>query len=127
MLEPEYSIPQLLDAGAVPPGVGFLAALEAQGYLADPGAAPTTVLDGWSVAQAAASGAAAAKLLLPYHPDHPSPSIRSTSPPRCSPSVGASASRSCSNRCSSAWPIHATAPPWCSAPPGASRRSAPTC
>ena len=70
MLEPEYSIPQLLDAGAVPPGVGFLAALEAQGYLADPGAAPTTILAGWSVAQAAASGAAAAKLLLPYHPDH---------------------------------------------------------
>jgi tagatose-1,6-bisphosphate aldolase len=70
MLEPEYSIPQLLDAGAVPPGVGFLAALEAQGYLADPGAAPTTLLPGWSVAQAAASGAAAAKLLLPYHPDH---------------------------------------------------------
>lgn len=70
MLEPEYSIPQLLDAGAVPPGVGFLAALEAQGYLADPGAAPTTLLPGWSVAQAAASGAASAKLLLPYHPDH---------------------------------------------------------
>ena len=70
MLEPEYSIPQLLDAGAVPRGVGFLAALEAQGYLADPGAAPTTLLPGWSVAQAAASGAAAAKLLVPYHPDH---------------------------------------------------------
>jgi tagatose 1,6-diphosphate aldolase len=70
MLEPEYSIPQLLDAGAVPEGVGFLAALEAQGYLADPGASVTTLLPGWSVAQAAASGAAAAKLLLPYHPDH---------------------------------------------------------
>jgi tagatose-1,6-bisphosphate aldolase len=71
MLEPELSIPQLLDAGVVPDGVGFLAALEAQGYLADPGAAPTAVLDGWSVAQAAASGAAACKLLVPYHPDHP--------------------------------------------------------
>jgi tagatose-1,6-bisphosphate aldolase len=71
MLEPEYSIPQLLDAGAVPDSVGFLAALESQGYLADPGAGPTTVLDGWSVEQAAASGAAACKLLLPYHPDHP--------------------------------------------------------
>jgi tagatose-1,6-bisphosphate aldolase len=71
MLEPECSIPQLLDAGAIPDGVGFLAALESQGYLADPGAAPTSVLDGWSVAQAAASGAAACKLLLPYRPDHP--------------------------------------------------------
>ncbi len=32
MLEPEYSIPQLLEAGVVPAGVGFIAALEAQGY-----------------------------------------------------------------------------------------------
>lgn len=70
MLEPEYSIPELLDAGVVPDGVGFTAALEAQGYLDDPGAGPTTLLDGWSVAQAAACGAAAAKLLVPYHPDH---------------------------------------------------------
>ena len=71
MLEPEYSIPQVVEAGALPEGVGFLAALESQGYLADPGAGPTTLLDGWSVAQAKASGASAAKLLLPYHPDRP--------------------------------------------------------
>ena len=71
MLEPEYSIPQLIDAGAVAEGVGFLAALESQGYLADPGAGPTSLLDGWSVELAAASGAAACKLLLPYHPDAP--------------------------------------------------------
>jgi tagatose 1,6-diphosphate aldolase len=71
MLEPEYSIPQLVDDGSLAPGVGFLAALESQGYLADPSASPTTLLDGWSVEQAAASGAAAAKLLLPYHPDAP--------------------------------------------------------
>lgn len=67
MLEPEYSIPQVLDVLA--PGVGFLAALESQGYLADPSAEPTSLY--WSVADAAASGAAALKLLLPYHPDHP--------------------------------------------------------
>lgn len=71
MLEPEYSIPHLIDDGSLAPGVGFLAALESQGYHADPSAAPTSVLDGWSVEQAAASGAAAAKLLLPYHPDAP--------------------------------------------------------
>ncbi|MDX2378320.1 MAG: DUF2090 domain-containing protein [Acidimicrobiia bacterium] len=71
MLEPEYSIPQVPDAGVLPDGVGFFAALESQGYLGDPGAAPTTVLDGWSVALAKASGAAVAKLLLPYHPDRP--------------------------------------------------------
>jgi len=67
MLEPEYSIPQLVDA--LPSGVGFLAALESQGYLSDPEASPTTILDGWSVEQAKASGAASAKLLLPYRPD----------------------------------------------------------
>ena len=71
MLEPEYSIPQVIDAGVLPDNVGFLAALESQGYLGDPGAAPTTILDGWSVEAAVASGAAGAKLLLPFHPDHP--------------------------------------------------------
>lgn len=65
MLEPEYSIPQVVDALA--PGVGFIAALESQGYLADPGTSPTTLR--WAPAAAAAAGAAAAKLLLPYHPD----------------------------------------------------------
>lgn len=69
MLEPEYSIPQVADAGALPEGIGFVAALESQGYLGELGSAPTTVLDGWSVEAAAASGAAATKLLLPYHPD----------------------------------------------------------
>jgi len=71
MLEPEYSIPQLLDDGSLAEGVGFLAALESQGYLGDPSAAPTSILAGWSVEQAAASGASAAKLLLPYRPDAP--------------------------------------------------------
>jgi tagatose-1,6-bisphosphate aldolase len=69
MLEPEYSIPQVLDAGVLPDGVGFLAALESQGYLDDPEQSVTTILEGWSVEQAAASGAAAAKLLLAYRPD----------------------------------------------------------
>jgi tagatose-1,6-bisphosphate aldolase len=71
MLEPEYSIPQVIESGALPDGVGFLAALESQGYLEDPGAKPTTILAGWSIQQASASGATAAKLLLPYHPDRP--------------------------------------------------------
>lgn len=68
MLEPEYSIPQLLD-GTLPAGVGFTAALEAQGYAADPEAAATQILDGWSVEAAAACGASAAKLLVFYRPD----------------------------------------------------------
>ena len=69
MLEPEYSIPQVIDAGALPAGVGFLAALESQGYLDEPEKSPTTILDGWSIEQAKDSGAAAAKLLLAYRPD----------------------------------------------------------
>ena len=71
MLEPEYSIPQLLD-GTLPDGVGFTAALEAQGYAADPEAAATQILEGWSVEAATACGAAAAKLLVLYRPDRPS-------------------------------------------------------
>jgi tagatose 1,6-diphosphate aldolase len=76
MLEPEYSIPQLVDDGSLAEGVGFIAALEAQGYLGDPSAGPTSVLAGWSVEAAAKSGAAAAKLLLPYHPDRPLASLQ---------------------------------------------------
>lgn len=71
MLEPEYSIPQVIDAGALPPGVGFTAALESQGYLGNPGAGPTTLLEGYSVERAKASGASCAKLLLQYRPDRP--------------------------------------------------------
>jgi tagatose-1,6-bisphosphate aldolase len=69
MLEPEYSIPDVVRV--LPRGVGFTAALEDQGYLADPSARPTRILPGWSIRQARESGAAAVKLLLPYHPDAP--------------------------------------------------------
>lgn len=71
MLEPEYSLPQLINVGAVKGSQGFMAALEAQGYMQDPWAGPTTMLDGWSVEAAKKMGASAAKLLLPYHPDRP--------------------------------------------------------
>ena len=71
MLEPEFSIPEVIDAGAVPPGVGVIAALEAQGYHDDPASSPTRVLDGWSPAHARDAGAAMVKLLLPYRPGAP--------------------------------------------------------
>ncbi|MEP6660756.1 MAG: hypothetical protein ABJD24_12645, partial [Acidimicrobiales bacterium] len=71
MLEPEYSVPQVPNSGVLPDGVGFTVALEDQGYLADPGARPTRVMPGWSVAATVASGAAAAKLLVPYRPGAP--------------------------------------------------------
>lgn len=71
MLESEYSIPQVIDAGALPSGVGFIAALEAQGYMGDLGGRPTELLANWSPEQAREAGASACKLLLPYHPDRP--------------------------------------------------------
>ena len=71
MLDPEYSIPQVIDAGALPDGVGFVAALEAQGYMADLGEGCTQLLDGWSPSAARDAGASACKLLLPFHPDRP--------------------------------------------------------
>lgn len=71
MLESEYSIPQVIDAGALPLGVGFVAALEAQGYMGDLGARPTQLMANWSPSAARAAGASACKLLLPFHPDRP--------------------------------------------------------
>jgi len=69
MLEPEYSIPELVDR--LPTGTGFTAALESQGYSADPSSVPTELLGGWSVEQAKASGASAAKLLAYYSESSP--------------------------------------------------------
>jgi tagatose 1,6-diphosphate aldolase len=71
MLEPEYSIPELV--AGLPDGIGFTAALESQGYSADPSSVPVELLEGWSVEQAKAAGASAAKLLAYYSessPDH---------------------------------------------------------
>ncbi len=68
MLEPEFSIPQVLDAELVPEQVGVIAALEAQGYLSDPAVAITSVLPGWSPTLARKAGASMVKLLLPYRP-----------------------------------------------------------
>lgn len=71
MLEPEYSAAQAIAARALPGGVGFLAAVEAQGYLGDPTARQTSLLDGWSVAKAKRLGASGIKLLVLYRPDSP--------------------------------------------------------
>lgn len=69
MLDPEYSAAQAIAARALPGNVGFLAALEAQGYLGDPSARQTTLLDGWSVEKAKRLGACGIKLLVLYRPD----------------------------------------------------------
>ncbi len=69
MLDPEYSAAQAISARALPGTLGFLAAIEAQGYLGDPSARSTTLLDGWSVAKAKRLGAGGIKLLVLYRPD----------------------------------------------------------
>ena len=69
MLEPEYSVAQAIVARALPGSVGFLAAVEAQGYLADPAATQTTLLEGWGVEKAARVGSSGIKLLVLYRPD----------------------------------------------------------
>jgi tagatose 1,6-diphosphate aldolase len=68
MLEPEFSMAQTIASGILPPDCGFTAAIEAQGYLADPSAATNATLPGWSVEAAAASGASAAKILVLWDP-----------------------------------------------------------
>lgn len=69
MLEPEFSAAQAISARALPGHVGFLAAIEAQGYLGDPTARQTSLLDGWGVAKAKRLGASGIKLLVLYRPD----------------------------------------------------------
>lgn len=68
MLEPEYSLPYAIESGAIVGSQGFMAALEAQGYMQDPWAGPTQMMPDWSAADVKRLGAGAAKLLLPYDP-----------------------------------------------------------
>ena len=69
MLDPEYSAAQAIATRALPGSVGFLAAVEAQGYLGDPTARQTALLDGWGVEKAKRLGANGIKLLVLYRPD----------------------------------------------------------
>ncbi len=69
MLDPVYSAAQAIITRSLPGDVGFLCALEAQGYAGEPTARETTLLNGWSVEKAKRLGASAIKLLIYYHPD----------------------------------------------------------
>jgi len=69
LLDPIYGAAQAIAAGALPGQVGLLCALEEQGYLGDPLGRQTTLMAGWSVAQARRLGATGIKLLLFYHPE----------------------------------------------------------
>lgn len=69
MLDPEYGIAPAIHSGTLPGRIGFIAALEQQGYLGDPSIEMTALLPGWDVAKAQRSGASGLKLLVLYHPD----------------------------------------------------------
>jgi tagatose 1,6-diphosphate aldolase len=69
MLEPEYSAAQAIVSRALPGSIGFLAAIEAQGYLGDPTARQTSLLEDWGVEKAKRLGAGGIKLLVLYRPD----------------------------------------------------------
>ena len=127
MLEPEYSIPQLIDSGAKPATIGFTAALEAQGYLGDPEKGPTELLDGWSVEQAKASGASCANCCCRTAPTGPWPRRRNRSAATSSPSATGSVSRSCSNRSSTNSTTRRCGPSSCLKRLDGLLRSAPTC
>ncbi|MBT8208564.1 MAG: tagatose 1,6-diphosphate aldolase [Acidimicrobiia bacterium] len=69
MLDPEYGIAPAIHSGILPSQIGFIAALEQQGYLGDPSIEMTSLLPDWGVTKAARSGASGLKLLVLYHPD----------------------------------------------------------
>lgn len=69
MVDPVYSAAQAVVTAALPGSVGFLCAVEAQGYLDNPHAKQNALLPGWSVAKAKRLGAGGIKLLVLYHPD----------------------------------------------------------
>lgn len=68
LLDPIYSAPQAIAAGALPGHAGLICALEEQGYGSDPFARATDLLEGWSVDRAKRLGANGVKILLFYHP-----------------------------------------------------------
>lgn len=69
LLDPEYSAIEAVSGRVVGRDTGLLVALENQGYLGDPDARVTALLEGWSVEKAKRLGASGIKLLLLYRPD----------------------------------------------------------
>ena len=75
MLDDEYGHTALVE-GAVPPWVGLIMPLEAQGYEAMGDGRTTTLLDAFSPMDALRHGADACKLLVPYRVDDERSAVR---------------------------------------------------
>jgi tagatose 1,6-diphosphate aldolase len=69
LLDPEIGAAQSIWDRSLSPDAGLIVAIEATGYDGPSTARVSRVLDGWSVERAKRMGAAAAKLLVYYHPD----------------------------------------------------------
>jgi tagatose 1,6-diphosphate aldolase len=69
LLDPEIGAAQAIWDRSLPPDAGLIVAIEATGYDGPSTARVSRILDGWSVERAKRMGAAAAKLLVYYHPD----------------------------------------------------------
>jgi tagatose 1,6-diphosphate aldolase len=68
LLDPVYSLGQVIAQRALPPKTAFLSAIEEQGYLGNPYRRQTTMLEGWGIEKAKMLGASGVKVLLFYHP-----------------------------------------------------------
>ena len=71
LLDPVYGAAQAIAGGVLDPNTGLLVAVEKSGYAGDATERESQLLPGWGVEKAARMGAAAAKLLVYYHPDAP--------------------------------------------------------
>lgn len=69
LLDPIYSLGQVIAERALPPKTAFLSAIEEQGYLGDPYGRQTAMLEGWGIEKAKMLGASGVKVLLFYHPE----------------------------------------------------------
>jgi tagatose-1,6-bisphosphate aldolase len=76
LLDPVYSASQAIVSQTLPGRVGFLCSLEEQGYEGSPHARQTSLLGDWSVEKAVRLGASAIKLLIFYHPDAGTATVR---------------------------------------------------
>ncbi len=74
LLDPEYSIAQLIASNTVSGQRGLLVGIEKTGYSGDPNARENSFLPDWGVAKAKRLGATGIKLLVHYHPNSPTAS-----------------------------------------------------
>lgn len=74
LLDPEYSVAQLIASNTVSGQRGLLVGIEKTGYSGDPTARENSFLPNWGVAKAKRMGASGIKLLVHYHPDSPTAS-----------------------------------------------------